>query len=118
MTTTTLRPDSSGSGSMTVVSGGASHHAANSDNSDASYSRTSGVFSNLDMRFGTVAMPAGSLTKQARLRVRGYGESAGVGINPQIRGGSTYFPALSADLSTVIGDRSSAWVAVTLTQRM
>ena len=100
---------------MTVV-GAASHHAANSDNSDASYSRTSGVFSNLDMRFGTVAMPAGSLTKQARLRVRGYGESAGVGINPQIRGGSTYFPALSADLSTVIGDQSSAWVAVTLTQ--
>lgn len=119
MTTSTLRPNGTASLLNNTVTGAASAHAATNDNSDSSYFGPSGASAgNVYLDLGTVSLPAGSVTKQIRVRARGRGT-----------GGWTYGDLYHASEASVLSrvvvsagdgstvyDFSNSYAAVTLSQ--
>lgn len=118
MTTVILRPDATIAAG--TVTGAASTHAATNDNDDASYVVTSSQFA---VHLGTSTLPAGSVTKQWRARIRHldaggpkdvYLYMAG-SFNPGDAGYVTPgYGSFSAGASPQ--DDSAAWSPTTLTQ--
>jgi hypothetical protein len=116
MTTITLRPNSTISTTGVTLTGGASLNAVLSDDSDASYAAyVSGGGSGTHMTTST--LPAGSVTKQMRLRLRA---SNGGGGSVQCTEAIQYakgFPVTTfSGVVDAVADYSGAWSSVDLTQ--
>ena len=112
MTTATLRPDGTVTAADSVTSA-ASTHAATNDDSDSSYVVEAGVF---EVDLGTVSMASGSVTKQARLRYRGRGDSTSGSVSVQLLNSASGVASLNALLTTTIATKTGAYTPVTLTQ--
>lgn len=69
MSTVIVRPDATLTGNG-ILTGGATFHAVLADNSDASYARMWPELSPTVVDVGSPTKPAGSVTKQVRVRVR------------------------------------------------
>lgn len=123
MTTTTLRPNGtiSTAGTFSIVPSGTAH-GVTSDDSDSTYvlaiGDSLGTLYWCKLNLGTVALPAGAVTKtvKTRARVRANTTSSNCYARTVTSTGTAYSKIDAVAVTSTISTKSGATTAVTLTQ--